>query len=153
MFGMRFFMRAVVCSLPVCAGCGIILEILFFGICEVFPGYNVRGTVLDSETSAPIIAAQVSLQLLRVGEVIGGMTTQTNALGEFEDVIGLGIHTCDFPPELLLGDPPDELQVVVQVDGAGGEVVVPIASDAITIESPGFGVIELPPFEVSLASP
>lgn len=148
MLGTRFLMKMVVCSLPLCAGCGI------FGTCEVFPGYNVRGTLLDAETSAPINAAQVSLQLLRTGEVIGDLTTtQTNALGEFEEFIAFGIHTCAFPPELLLGDPPDELQVVVQVDGADGEVVVPIASDAITIESPGFGFIELPPFEVSLASP
>ncbi len=153
MFGMRFLMKAVVCLLPVCAGCGI-LGILIFGFCEVFPGYNVRGTVLDAETSAPISAAQVSLQLLRVGEVIGGMTTtQTNTLGEFEDGIPFDMHTCDFPPELLLGDPPDELQVVVQVDGADGELLVLIAPDAITIESPGFGLIELTPFEISLVSP
>lgn len=138
----------VVGLLPACAGCG------FFGMCEVFPTYSVSGTVSDADTSVPLDSVELTLQLLRLGEAIGDTATvQTDALGDFEGVIPFGIHSCAFPPDELLGDPPDEIQVTVRVGGSDIEVIVPIPAGAVSIESPGSGTIELSSFEVFLPTP
>ncbi len=139
-----------------CLGCG-------FGICESAAGYSVTGTVLSAGSSDPVVGAEVSVVFLRGGEVISVVdipeSSSTNDLGEFQEfnLVDRSGGLCGFlfpaPRFAELGDPPDEVRLVVTVDGQSEEILVMLDADSIDIESSSSGTITIPPVEIAPLAP
>lgn len=146
----------------------IALPLLTFigcAICVDSTGYRVIGTVLDAATLQPLADAQVSVILLRNGEALGAgapFRVPTNAFGVFEDfiVVDRAAGLCPSPPEfppVELGDPPDEVRLIVQVGLTEETLLVPLSMESIEIFGlpgrPNSGNITIPPVPVPIGSP
>ena len=130
--------------------------------------WTVQGQIVAADTQQPLSGEIIRIDLLREGTVFGGEYTIPVDLGpdgDFESQVYLGLSgSCGLiflmpPPRPPLGDPPDEVEIVIRTsDGEEIRIMAPVPEENIVEITkvrgvPVSGLMDMGLIEVSAAGP
>ena len=132
----------------VCAGC----------LGDTARVWILKGGLLDAASGEPLGGSYVAVRLIRSGEPLGNdHTGRTGEDGTFEEFVVEGFAGSVIflvfevlGPSPLLGEPPDEVELLVRTPTEEGSVIIPVDTSGVTRIDEFTGEIQLPVVAVEL---